>query len=101
MIWCFFKCFKNIHDLDIFDIMYSFTLVTLPLRNIDYYITIDIPFSHTETVKNSVFTRVCPAQNKLHLSFRESNTLPVICKKLFNYFSDKFSANFLLQEIGY
>ena len=26
-------------------------------------------------------------------------SLPVLCKKLFNYFYDKFSANFLLQEI--
>ena len=51
--------FKNIHDLDIFSDV-SFRSCDKPLRNIDY-LTLDVPFSRTETFKNYFFTRVCRA----------------------------------------
>ena len=72
--------------------MYCSVLVT----SLEKYWLFNIwgPFSRTETFKNSFFTWVCRAWNELSLSIRESNTLPVFRKKLFNYFCDKFSANF-------
>ena len=86
--------YKNIRDLDIF-VYESLRSCDKPLRNIDY-LTVDVPFSRTETLKNSFFTRVCRAWNKLSLSIRESNTLPLFRKKLFINFYNKFSAIFLI-----
>ena len=54
--------------------------------------------SRTETLKNSFFTRVYRAWNELPLNIRESNNLPVLRKKLLNYFYDKFSANFFYRN---
>ena len=45
--------YKNIRDLDIF-VYVSLRSCDKPLRNIDY-LTIDVPFSRTETLKNSFF----------------------------------------------
>ena len=45
--------YKNIHDLDIF-VYVSLRSCDKPLRNIDY-LTVDVPFSRTETLKNSFF----------------------------------------------
>lgn len=55
-----------------------------PLRNIDY-LTIDVPFSRTETLKNSFY---------LSALGNLTNTLPLFRKKLFINFYDKFSAIF-------
>lgn len=57
-----------------------------PLRNIDY-LTIDVPFSRTETLKNSFY---------LSALGNLTNTLPLFRKKLFINFYDKFSAIFLI-----
>lgn len=54
--------YKNIRDLDIF-VYVSLRSCDKPLRNIDY-LTVDVPFSRTETLKNSFFTRVCRAWKK-------------------------------------
>ena len=63
-LFFFSKYFKNIHDLDIFDYIYvSFRSCIESLRNIDYW-TLDVPFSRSETFKNSFFTRVCRAWNE-------------------------------------
>ena len=52
-LFFFSKYFKNIHDLDIFDYIYvSFRSCIESLRNIDYW-TLDVPFSRSETFKNS------------------------------------------------
>ena len=72
----------------------SFRTCNKPLRKIDY-LTLSVLFSRTESSKNSYFIRVCRSWNELLLNIRESNTLSVFCKKLFAYFYDKFSANFL------
>ena len=45
--------YKNIRDLDIF-VYVSLRSCDKPLRNIDY-LTVDVPFSRTETLKNSFF----------------------------------------------
>jgi len=89
----FFKCFKNMYNLDILDFV-SFRTCNKPLRKIDY-LTLNVPFSRTESFKNSYFIRVCRSWNERPLNIRESNTLSVFRKKLFAYFYDKFSANFL------
>ena len=90
----FFKCFKNMYNLDILDFV-SFRTCKKPLRKIDY-LTLNVPFSRTESFKNSYFIRVCRSWNELPLNIRESNTLSVFRKKLFAYFYDKFSANFFI-----
>jgi len=89
----FFRCFKNMYSLDILDFV-SFRTCNKPLRKIDY-LTLNVPFSRTESFKNSYFIRVCRSWNELPLNIRKSNTLSVFHKKLFAYFYDKFSANFL------
>ena len=66
-----------------------------PLRNIDY-LTIDVPFSRTETLKNSFFLLgfVAHGTNYLSALGNLTNTLPLFRKKLFINFYDKFSAIF-------
>ena len=81
------------YNLDILDYV-SFRTCNKPLRKIDY-LTLNVPFSRTESFKNSYFKRVCRSWNELPLNIRESNTLSVFRKKLFAYFYDKFNANFL------
>jgi len=81
------------YNLDILDFV-SFRTCNKPLRKIDY-LTLNVPFSRTESFKNSHFMRVCRSWNELPLNIRESNTLSVFRKNLFAYFYDKFSANFL------
>ena len=53
------------------------------------------PLSRTETLKNSFFTQIYRPWNELPLNIRYSNTELVYREKLFHYFYDKFSANFL------
>ena len=77
------------YNLDILNFV-SFRSCNKPLRNVDY-LTLDVPFSRTETFKNSFFIR-SRSWNELPLNIRESNTLSVFRKKLFAYFYDKFSA---------
>ena len=68
-----------------------------PLRNIDY-LTIDVPFSRTETLKNSFFLLgfVAHGTNYLSALGNLTNTLPLFRKKLFINFYNKFSAIFLI-----
>ena len=49
----FFKCFKKIYKLNIFDYV-SFRSCIKLLRNIDY-LTLDVPFRRTDVSKNSFF----------------------------------------------
>ena len=81
------------YNLDILDFV-SFRTCNKPLRKIDYQ-TLNVPFSRTESFMNSYFIRVCRSCNELPLNIRESNTLSVFREKLFSYFYNKFSANFL------
>ena len=57
----FLKCFENMYNLDILDFVSSRTC-NKPLRKIDY-LTLNVPFSRTETFKNSYFIRVCRSWN--------------------------------------
>ena len=77
----FFKCFKNMYNLDILDFV-SFRTCNKPLRKIDY-LTLNVPFGRTESFKNSYFIRISRSWNELPLNIRESNTLSVFRKKLF------------------
>ena len=72
------------YNLDILDCV-SFRSCNKPLRNVDQYLTLDVPFSETETFKNSFLIRVRRSMNELPLNIRGSNTLSVFRKKLFPY----------------
>lgn len=89
----FFKCFRNICLVDIFDYV-SFRSCGKPLRNVDH-LTLKIPFSRTESFKNSYFVRICRLWNDLPLVIRESDTLPIFRNKLLVFYRNKFYATFL------
>ena len=89
----FFKCFKKIYKLNIFDYV-SFRSCIKLLRNIDY-LTLDVPFRRTDVSKNSFFVWICRLWNELPLSIRESNTLSIFCKNLVAFYLDKFNSDFL------
>ena len=89
----FFKCFKKIYKLNIFDYV-SFRSCIKLLRNIDY-LTLDVPFRRTDVSKNSFFVWICRLWNELPLSIRESNTLSIFCKNLVAFYHDKFNVDFL------
>ena len=80
----FFKCFKNIYKLNIFDYV-SFRFCIKPLRNVDH-LTLEAPFSRTDVFKNSFFVRICRLWNELPLSIRESNTLSIFRKNLMAFY---------------
>ena len=88
----FFKCFKNIRKLNIFDYV-SFRSCIKPLRNVDH-LTLDVPFSKTDVFKNSFFVRICRLWNELTLSIRESNTLSIFPKNLMAFYHDRFNVDF-------
>ena len=90
----FFKCFKNICKLNIFDYV-SFRSCIKPLRNVDH-LTLDVPFSKTDVFKNSFFVRICSLWNELSLSIRESNTSLIFRKNLMAFYHDKFNVDFFL-----
>ena len=54
------------YNLDILAFV-SFRSCNKPLRNVDY-LTLDVPFSRTETFNNSFFIRVCRSWNELPLN---------------------------------
>ena len=54
------------YNLDILDFV-SFRTCNMP-----DYLTLHVPFSRTETFKNSYFIRVCRSWNELPLNTRES-----------------------------
>ena len=87
----FFKCFKNIYKLNIFDYV-LFRSCIKPLRNVDN-LTLDVPFSRTDVFKNSFFVRICRLWNELLLSIRELNTLSVVCENLMAFYHDKFNVD--------
>ena len=90
----FFKCFKNIEKLNIFDYV-SFCSSIKPLRNVDN-LTLDVPFSRTDVFKNSFFVRICRLWNELPLRIRESDTLSIFCKNLLAFYYDKLNVDFFL-----
>jgi hypothetical protein len=90
----FFKCFKNIYAVDIFEYI-SFRSCCKSLRNVDH-LTLAIPFSRTEAFKNSYFVRICRLWNDLPLAIRESNNLVTFRNRLLQFYEDKFSETFLL-----
>ena len=87
----FFKCFKNVYKLNIFDYV-LFRSCIKPLRNLDN-LTLDVPFSRTDVFKNSFFVRICRLWNELLLSIRELNTLSVFCENLMAFYHDKFNVD--------
>ena len=89
----FFKFFKNICKLNIIDYA-SFRSCTIPLRNLDH-LTLDVPLSRTDVLKNSFFVRICHLWNDLPLGIRESNTLSIFRKNLVAFYYDKFNVNVL------
>ena len=88
----FFKCFKNIFKLNIFNYV-SFRSCIKPLRNVDH-LTLDVPFSRTDVFKNSFFIRICRLWNELPLSIRESTSLSIFRKNLLAFYYDKFNVDF-------
>ena len=74
--------------------MYHFALVTSPWEILIIKHSMS-PLSRIETLKNSFFTQIYRPWNELPLNIRDSNTELVYREKLFHYFYDKFSANFL------
>ena len=88
----FFKCFKNIYKLNIFNYV-SFRSCIKPLRNVDH-LTLDVPFSRTDVFKNSFFIRICRLWNELPLSIRESTSLSIFRKNLLAFYYDKFNVDF-------
>ena len=64
----FFKCFKNIYKLNIFNYV-PFRFCIKPLRNVDH-LTLDVPFSRTDVFKNSFFVRICRLWNELPFNIR-------------------------------
>ena len=88
------ECFKNMNNLHILDFV-SFRTCSMALRKVDDYLTLDVPFSSAETLKNSYFIQVCRSWNELPLKIRKSNTLSIFRTKLLAYVYDTFSANFL------
>ena len=89
MIQGFFKCVKSIQDLDIPDYV-PFCSCNKPFRNIDY-LTLDVPFGHTETFKDSFFTWVYHAwNNKFITNFSLNYLISVIVEGIFSsYFLTK------------
>ena len=83
----FFKCFKNIYKLNIFNYV-SFRSCSKPLRNVDP-LTLDV-------FKNSFFFRICSLWNELPLSIRESTSLSILRKNLLAFYYDKFNVDFFL-----
>ena len=57
----FYKCFKGTCELDISQYI-SFRVYTRNLRSTDN-LTLNVPFSRTETFKNSYFIRICRLWN--------------------------------------
>jgi hypothetical protein len=94
IIFFFFKCFKNIYAIDIFEYI-SFRSCCTSLRNVDH-LTLAIPFSRTKAFKNSYFVRICRLWNDLPLAIRESNNLVTFRNRLLQFYKDKFSETFLL-----
>ena len=92
----FFKCFKNIEKLNIFDYV-SFCSCIKPLRNVDN-LTLDVPFSRTDVFKNSFFVRICRLWNELPLRIRESDTLSIFCKNLLAFYYDKLNVDFFFLD---
>ena len=88
----FFKCFKNIYKLNIFDYV-SFCSCIKPLRNVDH-LTLEVPFSRTDVLENSFFVRICRLWNEVLLRIRESNTLSIFRKNLRAFYHDKFNVDF-------
>ena len=88
----FFKCFKNIYKLNIFNYV-SFRSCIKPLRNVDH-LTLDVPFSRTDVFKNSFFIRICRLWNELPLSIRESTSLSIFRNNLLAFYYDKFNVDF-------
>lgn len=66
--------------LDIFDYV-SFRSCGKSLRNVDH-LTLNIPFSRTESFRNSYFVRICRLWNDLPLVIRESDTSAIFRNKL-------------------
>ena len=79
------------YKLNIFDYV-SFRSCTKPLRNV-HHLTLDVPFSRTNVLKNSFFARICRLWNDLPLSLRESNAFSIFRKNLMNFYY-KFKVDF-------
>ena len=83
---------NTVCKLNIFDYI-SFRSCSKPLRNVDH-LTLDVPFSRIDVVKNSFFVRICRLLNELPLILRESNTLSIFLKNLMAFYCDKFYVDF-------
>ena len=73
----------------------SFRSCSKPLRNFDH-LTLDVPFSRIDVVKNSFFVRIFRLLNELPLIIRDSNILSIFLKNLMAFYCDKFYVDFLL-----
>ena len=98
-LFYFFKCFKNIYKLNIFNYV-SFRSCIKLLRNVDH-LTLDVPLSRTDVFKNSFFVQICRLWNELPLSRRESNTLSIFHKNLMASYHDKFKVDFKFYSVLY
>ena len=90
----FFKCFKNIYKLNIFNYV-SFRSCIKPLRNVDH-LTLYVPFSRTGVFKNSFFVRICRLWNELPLGIREFTLLSIFRKNLLAFYYDMFNVDVFL-----
>ena len=80
-------------NLNIMDYV-SFRTCIKPLRNVDY-LTLDVPFSWTETFKNSFIIRICHLWNDLSLKISDSSSLSIFRRNLISFYDDMFNTNCL------
>ena len=80
-------------NLNIMDYV-SFRTCIKPLRNVDH-LTLDVPFSWTETFENSFFIRICRLWNDLPLKIRDLSSLSIFRRNLISFYDNMFNTNFL------